>query len=742
MEKSRIMKKKRRTAILGMAAVLSILLVGLSGFLINSVQNSMWKNAETHVMEMTARSATILKTRVKAEVRGLRDLGMGITAETPNVLSTLNTYQEEHGLPELAIVDTSGAGFFSDGSPVDLSDAPEYASALKGEALVSSPFLDKRGDWQLSIQVPVYRGNEVYGALYANCSLENFYEDYSVNFYDGQGFCHTVDRNGTLILAAKNDPADVSDNLLEALRQENPSQEVDFFARALREQESTQHIFTYLGVRTFFGCVPVGNDDRWSVVSIIPCSAIQSESRQVLFITLVICGAIIACFLLVAFLLLKNARAYYDKVLEIAYTDPVTDGNNFTRFKLETERLLQKNPAEKYAVLYTDIKNFKYINDVYGFDRGNLVLRHFARILSQDGDREIFARLNGDTFVSLCRYRSEEALLAHCEALQDKLRDISGVIDGSAPLTIYTGVYCTGGENAQLSVNEMIDRANIAQKKAKSLVVGGCAIYSEDIRRAMLEEQALENRMLPALQNGEFVVYLQPKYGIKTGSAVSAEALVRWEHPGQGLIPPDKFIPLFERNGFIQQLDAYMFEQVCKLLRGWIDEGKTPLPISVNVSRFQLNNEHFLQNYFDIRNSWRIPDQLIEIEFTESLVFENAGRMTSILQAFHENGFLCSIDDFGSGYSSLNLLKDLPVDILKLDKVFFDKGQHQEREHIIIRSVIDMAKKLSMQTIAEGVERWDQVEFLQEAGCELVQGYVFDRPLPARVFEEKYILFP
>lgn len=418
--------------------------------------------------------------------------------------------------------------------------------------------------------------------------------------------------------------------------------------------------------------------------------------------------------------------------------DPVTGGVNFTKFIKEAARLLQHNPKENYVIYYSDIKNFKYINDVYGFETGNRVLEAYYSFLSRE-HKLAYARMNADRFVSIEPYRNRSEIGERTEKRMAQVENLYMSNDGIPPFTVFVGGYCTDGDNLSIPIEAMVDRAILAHRQCRNSSKAKFILYEETFRQNMLAEQEMENRMLSALENGEFVVYLQPKFNIREDKIAAAEALVRWDDPVHGLISPGKFIPLFERNGFIKRLDTYMFGQICYLLRKWIDVGQEPIPVSVNVSKVQLTNPTFLQDYIDIKERCRIPDGLIEIEFTESMLFDNADKMTDVLTIFKAHGFRSSIDDFGAGYSSLNLLKDLKADILKLDRLFFIKNSYQEREKVIIQHVISMAKGLSMQTVAEGVEYQEQVDFLKSVECEMVQGFIYDKPLPVSEFEKKYI---
>ena len=242
--------------------------------------------------------------------------------------------------------------------------------------------------------------------------------------------------------------------------------------------------------------------------------------------------------------------------------------------------------------------------------------------------------------------------------------------------------------------------------------------------------------MRAALDAREFAIYLQPKLDLRTDAVVGAEALVRWIDPVRGLVPPSDFIPLFERNGFVVDLDLCVFEQVCALLRAWIDGGRRPVVLSVNMSRAHLADPCFLGRYEEIRRRHDVPASLIEIELTETLVFEDPVGLGRVIDELHAAGYSCSMDDFGSGYSSLNVLKDIDVDVLKLDRVFFDAVDADTgRGAAIVDIVIELARRLRMRTVAEGVETREQAAFLKRAGCDMIQGYLFSRPVPPVEFE-------
>ena len=410
---------------------------------------------------------------------------------------------------------------------------------------------------------------------------------------------------------------------------------------------------------------------------------------------------------------------------QLAFVDPVTSGRNRTSFEIDAGGAVRAALPGTYVLVWLDIQKFKLVNDLFGVEMGDRVLRHcYETVEAHLENGEYVARLAADGFNLLLR-AAEDA------------NDFEPFRERNYLLSFSAGIYPI--DDPVLSLVKIQDRANIARKKSggsEEHCLCTCLFYSEQDRLRSLREKEMENRMHDALERGEFVVYLQPKQSLKKNAIAGAEALVRWRAP-EGLIPPNDFIPLFEQNGFIVDLDLHVFEKVCAMLRKWLDNGVTPVPVSVNMSRAHLADPQFLERYENIRRAYDVPPELLEIELTESLVFENPHLLVQFIERIRAHGYHCSIDDFGSGYSSLNLLKDMNVNVLKLDRVFFASQEADNaRERTVIVSVIDLAKKLSMGTVAEGVETPRQVEFLQQADCDMVQGYVFSRPVPLAEFEQ------
>jgi EAL domain-containing protein (putative c-di-GMP-specific phosphodiesterase class I) len=280
-----------------------------------------------------------------------------------------------------------------------------------------------------------------------------------------------------------------------------------------------------------------------------------------------------------------------------------------------------------------------------------------------------------------------------------------------------------------------VGKADIAHKTLGDIHNSSYVFYDEKIEKEFLRKKKLESTMASSLERGDFFVHLQPKIDLASGRIIGTEALARWQHPTEGLIMPDHFISLFESNGFILELDFFIYEKVCQLIRKWIDAGETVMPVSVNVSRAHLANPQFGEQLKALIRKYEIPPGLLELELTESILFDSR-EADLMIRDLKKLGFSILIDDFGSGFSSLNLLKDLTVDILKLDKEFFRKGSMEEKDKIIVDGIIRIANDLNLKILSEGVENQEQVDFLVASGCHMAQGYYFAKPMPVNVFED------
>lgn len=460
-------------------------------------------------------------------------------------------------------------------------------------------------------------------------------------------------------------------------------------------------------------------------------SAPKQRSDMWPLITAFACFAVIITGIVVLMILKGKRRAE---------TDPLTGGFTKQTFIDNSLRSIKKSGTTKWTLILFDIDKFKFINDRLGYEEGNRMLERIYKTLGdhmESGER--YARVSDDNFACCVRDSSDSDVINRMQSIFEEFKRRNSLFV-SYPVLFSAGVcrleQCVEKNSSTVDMNIAIDRCNIAKKTIKGLHSNAVAFYDGKIRDKTLREKDFESVMPSALQKREFMCFIQPKYGAKSRRIEGGEALIRWKSSEFGFVFPDEFIPLSEKNGFVVELDFFILEEVCKAMRRWIDMGLTPIVISVNQSRMHLSHDDYIWRLREIVDKYSIPYEYIELEITETVFTENADLLLHIMQKLHEIGFKLSIDDFGSGYSSLNMLKDIPADVVKIDREFFNGTVNSDKGRAVITTVVDLAKKLKMHVISEGVETLDQVEFLDGINCDLIQGYYFAKPMPISEFED------
>ena len=410
--------------------------------------------------------------------------------------------------------------------------------------------------------------------------------------------------------------------------------------------------------------------------------------------------------------------------------DEVTWIYNRGAFYDKARKMIDAHEAGYYLISCANIRNFKLVNDQYGTETGDQVLRHVASCIKHftDGVDGICAHFAADEFAVLL-----PAVYADSEELDAAYSQAA--VPNCIPQRIRLRVGRYLIDRPDQAVSAMYDRAKIAANSIKDDYERYLAQYNDSMRDALVSEQRILDDILDALRDGEFEPWFQPQYNHATGAMIGAEALARWKRDG-AYVSPAEFVPVLEQSGLIYQMDQYIWERVCILLRRWLDEGREPLPVSVNVSRRDIVHDDFIEVLTGIVKKYDVPIHLFRLEITESAFADSTHRIIDRVNELIRQGYTVEIDDFGSGYSTLNSLKDVPATVLKLDMRFFEETENQERAGNIVESVVRMAKWLGMEVIAEGVEDREQADFLKSIGCHYIQGYYYARPMLTEDYEQ------
>lgn len=426
------------------------------------------------------------------------------------------------------------------------------------------------------------------------------------------------------------------------------------------------------------------------------------------------------------------AQCMLEKIMNTDINTGVANQNSLMYYAVN---LIKNGRIGDYTGIFFNIHNFKYVNKVFDYSQGDVILRNYAQMVKSylDSDEEI-ARLGGDNFVVICRNENASDFISKIKDvhMSHEFRSVKREIQ----LGVTAGIACLEGVDKP---REVMARTSIAYQAARKTGAGSIVVYTKEIQKHLMDDQEILAAFPQALAVGEFVVYYQPKVRIADKSIYGAEALVRWVRDGQ-VVTPARFIPQLEREGSVCRLDYYMLEQVCGFLKSRLDKGQKIVPVSVNFSRRHLEEIDLVERITGTIDRFGIDRSYIEIELTESEDYQNYEIMSSVIGRLKERGISTSIDDFGTGFSSLNMIKKVDLDTIKIDKSlipFDDVHNNKHQDIVMFASIIDLIGRLGKNSVAEGVETHKQLDYLEKLGCDIVQGYVFDKPLPKDEFEQR-----
>ncbi|PBH18720.1 EAL domain-containing protein [Clostridioides difficile] len=645
----------------------------------------------------------------------------------------LSPYQKEYNLFMIGITDTKGNASSTYRENVNsIKDKPSFKKAIKTKQVVVSDIevSNVTGDKVFIIYVPIVKNNEMIGTIFASFYFQDVNNLISRSNFDDSIKFLMIDKDYTIIshpnkkyVNDKSKMLDLEGNIIgttksEILKNINKKCQGDF----LSLDNWRLYNVKYTNVKW----------TNWTLVS--KCNIFKN------FKNLIVNFMIKLYFYIVIFMILwklSNAKLI-EQLKKLAYYDSLSGIKNKEKFRKDSMYILKNYYQDNFYLVQLDVNKFKYINEMFGYAEGNKILIHISQVLNNNTNKyEICARMDNDHFILLIACNTEDELLNRLSKINKEICNLNTTNSSKYKIVMSSGIYKITKKDDIKKIDLLIDRANIAAKSKKEKYEHSYSFFNEDTRNRLYKEKRLEDNMNKALEKGEFIVYYQPKYSLDDVNEIEgAEALIRWNSPEFGFISPIDFVPLFEKNGFIVNIDMFVFEEVCKTLNKWINKGYTPVPISVNMSRVHLYRDNFIENITDLISKYNISPEFIELELTESVVFDNLNILIDIMKKIKEIGFLISMDDFGSGYSSLNLLKDLSFDILKLDRGFLIETTDTKRGKIIISKIVEMAKAIDIKVICEGVETYEQVEFLKEIGCDKVQGYLFAKPMVLDEFEK------
>ncbi len=644
---------------------------------------------------------------------------------------------QRYGMKRIAFSTPDGHTISTDGAVMDLSKVSNFEKAMAGKAHLTSVIKDEADGEDINIySMPVYHtGNqEILGVLSAVYDSDMFRDMLSVDTFDGEGYTCIINSEGDVVIDSNHPNAIQSmENLFDYMTEQQQSEEdiTEIINNISKKQQGFIQVRSDKGNR--YACyVPLQIND-WYLLSIVPKDMAEVTKESVMRnMSIYFIG--ISLIAVYAVLSIRHSQKEKNQLLEKAlYEEPLTGGRTQEKFKLDCQKWFQYQLEVKAACGFLVIENFNLVATLYGNKESDAAICHIFEIIQKCiGDRGIVCKSGSNQFYVMYFYEDMEELEANIKQFHMMLHD-SVLFDNMLRPSL--GLYVM--ENREESIDDMMSKARIAQETIKqNNNNNNIAYYDESFRNALYEDKHMEDEMMFALTRHEFVPYLQPKYDAETGAICGAEALIRWITEDGTIIPPGKFIPLAENNGFVRMLDREMFSMVCQLQKDLLNQGITPVPISVNMSRPLMYDRNFVDDYFKLMQEMELPTCLVELEITETVLFEDIEFFRTTLEKLRGHGFRILMDDFGTGYSSLMMLKSVPIDEIKLDKSFVDDYRDKKGRYII-RCVLELASRLELPVVAEGVETEHQYLYLKKMGCNVIQGYYFSKPLAPAEYTEK-----
>ncbi|HBF8684773.1 EAL domain-containing protein [Clostridioides difficile] len=694
-----------------------------------------------HIKEVAIQGSQLAQRQIEKDLDVL-NIFSNYYASNPDIpneekMKNLLDEMENQKFYTMAIVDINGNAENTKGDKFSVKNREFFKNSIKGKKYVSSPYVDEvnKSIKKIAISVPLLNNDKVVGVLYCTYNINTLMKLINVSFYENNSISYVVKNDGTIILHPQGDS--LSKNIYKLLKQDNDIQEVNRLKKELQENKTGATVLNMLEERRYLGYATMDNGNSknnyikdWNLIFSIPETVVFSNSEQIINRAIYAVLFIVLIFIAIIFYIIYIKKSNEKEILSLAYEDKVTYIGNQNKFYRECSKYLLDKPSLNYIIVYFDINNFKMINDTFGYEFGDNLLITIAKALKEElTEGEVYARLSSDYFAIFCDYKNgRNKIIRKLDSIRNNIESNLSIV---FEISLCVGIYFV--EEGEVDIQKAVNKANMARSVAKGKNIN-YAIYNEDVRNKLSEESMILDDIKIALVKNQFEVYYQPKFSLVNGEMIGSEALIRWNHPEHGFISPAVFIPIAEKSKLILKIGRFVFERVCTDLSEWKKQGKNIVPVSVNLSRVELYQPDIVKFINKTIQMYNLSSDFIEIEITETVAINELNILKNVLNELRKHGFSISMDDFGTGYSSISCLRDMPIDILKLDKSFLGGIEHDERSRNIAKSIVSLAKSLDLVVIIEGVESKEQAELMKQFGCDLVQGFYFARPMPAKNF--------
>lgn len=755
MDEKQIRKRIKKISIF--VAAVSVLLLTASGIFAVYLNHTLKETMNDQMAAEAEEYKNRIQKQIDATVQNLNTLAGFIEFSNitdPNQFAeALYASSLQNNFISMSYFKKDGAGMIATGDgikKVDSIDLIPYAEmndvvkkAWNGEKVFSNLFHDEHNDdikEKIFVYgVPVYKNGTIIGALTASDQLRIFSDILDgKSVMGGNGYIHMLDMDGRFLVQSKRSAVQERLDTIFDGPYLSPSEELRV-KDAIQQQESIFSSFQYQGRNYQFIIYPLGINN-WCLFCVNTTQGVNASIYQMVNAIALAFAAILFLAIFWIFFSYRLLRKNNRELVQLAYNDILTGAKNRSWFMQELKAILEHSEG---CVAALNINQFKFINEIFGKEQADALLCYMKKTLDKhmrSGD--FFCRDTADLFYIFLKQTDQTQIQTRLKEIMDDICRVSAASNSNYQLLLYCGaVIAAPSMEHKLNADSLMINVMFALAKAKGTHQNNIWFYDTELHKKEELEHYAESHMHQALQNGEFKLFLQPKFNLKTNALDSAEALVRWITDDGTTIFPGQFIPLFEKNGFCTQLDLYMVECVCREIRKWIELGITPIPVSVNQSKLLFYQTDYITNLNSLLKQYNIPAHLITLEILEELAAENVDELNSIIRQLQECGFKVSIDDFGSGYSSLNTLGNLNIDELKLDRGFLMKTSKKENQRLqlIMAQIVQLAKQLNISIVVEGIETLENEQLCKSMGCDYGQGYYYSKPITALDFRKKFL---
>ncbi len=691
----------------------------------------------SYLDEMAQQGVRILNTQIKGDVSSLQSAATAIstykTLDNKPWTELLTEETRQNEFKRMAFILPNGVAYLSDGFLINLAHRDYFRQGLEGKSAISDPLTDTVDQGTaIILSVPVLAADgQVRGVLIAAHPTDMYGKLIASDSFQGKGYSLIVKANGDKVATSQFAQADRSvSNIFQSARNRNLDIEGTMRKDMQEGRSGTLRFYRQGEGWLYISYVPVGIND-WYFLSVVPEQVATQKTKNLLYLSLILCATGFIVFVFLLFYIYRQSNRNHATLYQAAYIDPILQRPNWVKIQQEMADLLTQS-QDPYAFVVFDINKFKVVNDRLGYNQSNDLLRHIASVLQEDvKEDELFCRVQADVFALLLRIQTPEQLKNRLELINEKIVNFHPATQGRLQLILSFGVCPV--TNKDLSPADLFLRAVLARGTVKGHYNDIVGFYDDNLRSRLLQEQTIENDMEDALFNREFTLLLSPILTMEAIPAAAKEYTV-WTPKDKPAIDTDFFLSVFTKNGFISRLDTYMAEEACRVLQDWKTQQQATVPIALNVSAASLRSPYFSSVLLQLARQYEIPTSNLILQLSPRTDPADIPLLKQLAERLHKEGFRLALNHFGRGTISLDLIQTLPLDMVIMEGEFIRDLEHNAKIPPILQAFVDMAQKLQLHLVFDGVETEKQLNLLRQLGPAWWTGPLAGKAVPAQQF--------